>query len=54
MKLPADRTFEQIKHHYKVEKAIATRLKKATREERKIIYKTSKYFLPGITVVAVK
>jgi len=39
-KLPGDRTFEQIRNHYEVEKAIATRLKKATREERKIIYQT--------------
>jgi len=38
--LPSDRSFEQIKKHYEVEKAIATRLKKANREERKIIYKT--------------
>ncbi len=34
------RTFEQIRNHYEVEKAIATRLKKATSEERKIIYQT--------------
>ncbi|MBA7528006.1 hypothetical protein ES705_20189 [subsurface metagenome] len=39
-KLPSGRTFEQIRNHYEVEKAIATRLKKATREERKIIYQT--------------
>jgi len=39
-KLPKDRTFEQIRNHYEVEKAIATRLKKATREERRIIYRT--------------
>ncbi|MCJ7645877.1 class I SAM-dependent methyltransferase [bacterium] len=39
-KLPSDRTFQQIKNHYEVEKAIAIRLKKATREERKIIYRT--------------
>lgn len=39
-KLPSDRTFEQIRNHYEVEKAIATRLKRATREERKIIYQT--------------
>jgi len=38
-KLPKDRTFEQIRNHYEVEKAIATRLKKATREERRIIYR---------------
>jgi len=34
------RDFEEIKRHYEIEKAIAKRLKKATREERKIIYKT--------------
>lgn len=39
-KLPSDRTFEQIRNHYEVEKAIATRLKRAIREERKIIYQT--------------
>jgi len=39
-RLPRDRTFEQTRNHYEVEKAIATRLKKATREERKIIYQT--------------
>ncbi len=35
-----DRTYEQIKNHYEVEKTIAKRLKKSTKEERKIIYKT--------------
>jgi len=39
-KLPGNRTLEQIRNHYEVEKAIATRIKKATREERKIIYRT--------------
>lgn len=39
-KLPSNRTFEQIRNHYEVEKAIATRLKRAIREERKIIYQT--------------
>lgn len=39
-KLPSGRTFEQIRNHYEVEKAIATRLKRAIREERKIIYQT--------------
>jgi len=39
-KLPRDRTFEQVKNHYEVEKTIATRLKKANREERKTIYQT--------------
>jgi len=37
---PADRTFEQIKNHYEVERAIATRLKQSGREERKVIYET--------------
>jgi SAM-dependent methyltransferase len=38
---PSDgRTFEQIRNHYEVEKAIAARLKEATKEERKIIYRT--------------
>jgi SAM-dependent methyltransferase len=34
------RTLEQIRNHYEIEKTIAIRLKKATREERKIIYRT--------------
>lgn len=34
------RTIEQVRNHYEVEKAIATRLKKAIRGERKIIYQT--------------
>lgn len=37
-KLTDSRTFEQIRNHYEVEKTIAERLKKATREERKVIY----------------
>lgn len=36
--LPPNRTYEQIKNHYEVEKAIATRLMSANREERKKIY----------------
>lgn len=38
--LPPDRTLDQIRNHYEVEKAIATRLKRASREERKNIYRT--------------
>jgi ubiquinone/menaquinone biosynthesis C-methylase UbiE len=38
--LPPDRTLDQIRNHYEVEKAIATRLKRANREERKEIYRT--------------
>jgi SAM-dependent methyltransferase len=38
--LPPNRPFEQIKNHYLVEKAIAERLKNASREERKLIYAT--------------
>lgn len=37
---PPNRTFEQLKNHYLVEKAIAERLKSASREERKLIYAT--------------
>ena len=40
IQLSGDRTFEQIRNHYRIEKAIATRLKKATREERRIIHQT--------------
>ncbi|MFC1657048.1 class I SAM-dependent methyltransferase [Candidatus Moduliflexota bacterium] len=38
--LPRNRTFEQLRHHYEVERAIARRLKKANREERKALYAT--------------
>lgn len=38
--LPPNRTYEQIKNHYVVEKAIAEKLKQANREERKLIYAT--------------
>ncbi len=38
--LPSDRSFEQIRNHYEVERAIATRLKKDNKEEGKIIYRT--------------
>jgi len=37
-KLPKNRTFEQIKRHYEVEKSIAEKLKRANREERKAIF----------------
>ena len=36
--LPRNRSFEQVQNHYLVEKAIAQRLKTASREERKQIY----------------
>ena len=39
-RLPGNRTLEQITNHYEVEKAIANRLRQATREERKSIYRT--------------
>ena len=39
-RLPKGRTFKQILNHYEVERAIATRLKRATTEERKTIYRT--------------
>ena len=39
-KLPPNRTYEQVLNHYTVEKAIAQRLKRADREERKKIYAT--------------
>ncbi len=38
--LPSNRSFEQIKNHYLVEKSIAKRLKEASHEERKLIYAT--------------
>lgn len=40
MKFSGGRTFDQVRIHYEVEKAIAARLKKATMEERKTIYQT--------------
>lgn len=39
-KLPSDRSYEQIKNHYLVEKGIATRIKLATPDKRKEIYAT--------------
>lgn len=38
--LPPGRTLEQVANHYRVEKAIADKLKRASREERKTIYAT--------------
>ncbi len=38
--LPPNRTLEQIENHYFVEKAIADRLKKSNRDERKLIFAT--------------
>ena len=38
--LPRNRNYEQVKNHYLVEKSIATKLKTASREERKRIYAT--------------
>jgi len=38
--LPPNRSLEQIRNHYLVEKAIAERLKQADREGRKLIYST--------------
>jgi SAM-dependent methyltransferase len=35
---PDGRTFEQVRNHYLVEKAIARRLRQSSREERKAIY----------------
>jgi SAM-dependent methyltransferase len=35
---PPDRTPEQLRNHYEVERAIASRLKAATRDERRAIY----------------
>lgn len=40
MPAPPDRNVEQLWHHYLVEKEIASKLKSATREERKTIYCT--------------
>jgi len=39
-RLPADRTYEQLKNHYLVEKEIADRIKKASPAERREIYAT--------------
>ncbi|NQT79202.1 MAG: class I SAM-dependent methyltransferase [Candidatus Aminicenantes bacterium] len=37
-RLPKDQNFEQVRKHYEIEKSIAEKLKKATREERKKIF----------------
>lgn len=37
---PSHRSYEQIRNHYLVEKAIAEKLKESDREERKLIYAT--------------
>jgi len=37
-KLPKDRTFDQLRNHYEVEKSIAAKLKKADREQRKKLF----------------
>lgn len=39
-RLPKNRTYDQVLNHYKVEKELADRLKRSTREERKKIYET--------------
>lgn len=36
--MTTDRTPEQIRHHYEVEKGLADRLRKATKEERRTLY----------------
>lgn len=38
--LPPNRNYDQVKNHYLVEKAIAEKLKRANRQERKYIYAT--------------
>ncbi|WP_081702897.1 class I SAM-dependent methyltransferase [Desulfuromonas sp. TF] len=38
IKLPENRTYDQVRHHYEVEKNIANRIKKSSRSERKSIY----------------
>ncbi len=39
-KLPVNRSFDQVKNHYLVEKSLADKLKSADRNERRIIYST--------------
>jgi len=39
-KVPANRTYEGLLHHFEIERAIAKRLKAADRQERKQIYST--------------
>lgn len=38
--LPPNRTIEQLRNHYEIEKVIASRLKLANRSERQVIYST--------------
>lgn len=38
--LPQGRTLEQLKNHYEVERALASKLKESSHEERKFIYRT--------------
>lgn len=38
--LPKNRTYDQVKNHYEIEKSIALKLKNSSREERKLIYST--------------
>lgn len=38
--LPPNRTLEQLRNHYEIEKEIAGRLRRASREERRAIYPT--------------
>jgi len=40
MKSPSERTIEQLRNHFEVEKEIATKLKNASKEKRKQIYRT--------------
>ena len=40
LRCPPDRTIEQLENHFRVESAIAARLKRANREERVRIYRT--------------
>lgn len=37
-KLPKDRTFDQLRTHYEIEKSIAAKQKEADREERKKLF----------------
>jgi hypothetical protein len=40
MKLPRDRTIEQVRNHYEVERALAAELKAGSREDRMALYGT--------------
>ena len=37
-KLPPNRSYEQVKNHYLVERALAAKLKESTREERRALF----------------